>query len=76
MKKNTNISLLILLISLALLSCSKKEDKIYCAECYETNSGSWAFDFCGTSSEVNDYIYLMEYGSPSSQYWVCSKYDE
>lgn len=76
MRKNINFSIYILLISCVSLQCSKKEDKRYCAECYETTYGSWAPNFCGTSSEVNDYINLMEYNSPYPQYWVCSKYDE
>jgi len=63
------------IVLLAFSSCA--EEKRYCAECYEYNSGVWASDFCGTSEEVDTYIEeLGAAGLLLGQAWSCDKIEE
>jgi len=67
---------LIVIISFAFIAFTgcKKEDKQYCAECVEQNTQTKANTFCGTSSEVDEYISgLKQQGSNFGQNWKCTK---
>ena len=72
MKKINYISSFCLILLLSFSSC---EPATYCAECVELNTGYNASLFCGSNSEVNDYMDELESYDPNypDQNWSCSK---
>ncbi|MFC1729707.1 hypothetical protein ACFL6I_05165 [candidate division KSB1 bacterium] len=71
MRKIQILFVVLAIVSIAFSSCKKDE---YCASCVEANSGYKPEDYCGSSSEVDDFIdELYRQGSAAGQNWTCQK---
>jgi len=71
MKKKIFISMLFAgLILVSLSSCKKKSPLEECTTCTELNSGYTAPEYCGSPSDVDDYIDELYYNSPPDQDWT------
>ncbi len=74
MKKIIIRGLFATVLLIGLSSCQKTN---YCAACQEANTGYKPADFCGSESDVDEYISeLKSQGAAVGQSWSCQKKEE
>jgi hypothetical protein len=74
MKKLFFSTIIALVVLISMSSCTKTN---YCAACEEANTGYQPADFCGSESDVDDYISeLKTQGAAVGQSWSCQKKEE
>ena len=75
MKKFKKICVTTIVIGVMSIMFSSCEAGTFCASCYESSSGYYAAEYCGTSSSVDAYIDELESYDPNypNQNWSCTK---
>lgn len=70
--KNQLIFILLFIISVTLVSCTKR----YCAEC--TSASGYTTEFCGSEHDVDYYLELKQENNDDNPgiNWVCYKTEE